>query len=725
MRSLKRATGNTDTDKIKYKFFVFDVETTCLEPMAKNFVFGCLYGYNIHKTFYSVEDFIKEFSKDKYKDKFIFAHNAEFDLLTVFGNIFTKVDSAAIFNGKFISAKFKDATFADSMNIYPTSVEKLGALIGLPKMSNSKVKEGQLRKNNITPTDVEYCMRDCEIVFKALLHIFEMTGTVKVTLPSLAMFDYRHNYLKKDLYFDELVDDFYESYYGGRTEAFRIGKCNAKVFDINSMYPAAMTTVVFPDVKHLKKVTMCDVAFLQFCLDHYEGLTKVTVVHSPTYFGYLPARLKLNGTCKLVFPVGEFITTVNFNELRFAIAAGVVKIKKVHHIIYGNPVPSLFVEYINDNFIKRMSSTNELERTIYKLKMNSLYGRFAMKLKMTTTYYEQIPFKLITELKEAELYVDVKLFNAIRADCFLVTENEKFKNSFFSIPTISSYITSEARVMLLKNLLANEANGVVYCDTDSIFLNGDFVGNVDIALGAFKKEDKIISEVRGLKNYTYTDEQGTSYDVIKGISRGSRKEGTNQQGETTYSSPRYIKTKASLRQNHEAGTAYTMVKIIRNNYDKREIIEAGDTRALISAMVEDEYILKNATKFIRTHTKVNGKKKRFRYEPQNVREAVMMFFINGGKIRTADMRAHISGNSNKELRQFFGLYEKNGAHMDVFCQDLPEVWYTDRIIDVFQDVLREFQTVSKMRESLAAAAEEQIIVKPVLKEYEFEYDTPF
>src|SRR5690606_37551605 len=135
------------------------------------------------------------------------------------------------------SAKFNGITFGDSMNIYPASVKKIGELIGLPKYENSKISTENLTPDNIQDQDIIYCIRDCEIVFTALRRIFEMTGSIKLTLPSLSMYDFRTNYLQNKLFYSELIDDFFESYYGGRCEAFRIGKVNASVFDVNSLYP--------------------------------------------------------------------------------------------------------------------------------------------------------------------------------------------------------------------------------------------------------------------------------------------------------------------------------------------------------------------------------------------------------------------------------------------------------------------------------------------------------
>lgn len=580
MRSLKVANQKIDVEKIKYKFFVFDTETTKLEPMAKNFVFGVVYGFNYSKVIYNVEDFKTEFQNKRYKGKYVFAHNAEFDLLTVFGNIFTEVDSTAVFNGKFISAKYFDVTFADSMNIYPTSVEKIGKLIGMNKLVNKKVKGQNLRKDNITVEDIEYCKTDCRIVFQALLRIFEMTGTIKITLPSLAMFDFRFNYLSEDIQFSELVDEFYESYYGGRTECFKIGRVNAAVYDINSLYPYAMRDCVFPDIKHLKKEVAADVKFLSFALKNYEGMAKVRVRHKDTYIGCLPCKMEVNKSTKLVFPVGEFETIINFNELRFAVDSGFVQVLKVYYMVYGNPVKSPFTEFVDDNYKKRMSSNDELNRTIYKLKMNSLYGRFGMRMKMTTEYYDQIPFDIIREIKEAGKYCDVQVFNEQRNDCYLITENEKFKNSFFSIPTYSSYITSEARIILLKALLTNQNESLCYCDTDSIFLEGTFKGELSDQLGDFKNENKKVTKIEGLKNYEYENEKGEQILVIKGISKAAKKETDRLTGREVYKTQKYYKTKQSLRQGKEAGQSFEMIKELKHKYDKREVLNNGETKPI-------------------------------------------------------------------------------------------------------------------------------------------------
>jgi len=582
MRNLRQGKIKPNNN-IQKGFYVFDTETTCLEPIPKNFVFGVIYGFfegGVAKTrvFHSVKAFKKEFENPIYKGKYIFAHNAEFDLLTIFGNIIKNIDRSAVFNGKFITCKYKGITFGDSMNIYATSVQKIGEMLGSEKLENKKVKSEGLTKKNITDEDIRYCEQDCRIVFDALLEIFTTIGDIKLTLASLSMYQYRTKYLSENVMFTDMVDEFYESYYGGRTEAFHIGKVDAQVYDINSMYSKAMLDCVFPDIKNLKKETHIDIKYLNFLMRGYEGLAKVTVRHTDTYFGYLPVKMEVGKSLKLVFPVGVFDTVVNFNELSFAIDQGVVEVLKVHYVVYGKPTVTPFKNFINDNYKEKIATTNKLKATIHKNIMNSLYGRFAMRMKKTCTYYDDLPFELIQELQDEDKVYELKTFSKERDDCYLITENEKMKNSFFSIPVYSSYITSHARIILLKGLLANENNNVVYCDTDSIFLSGNFNGNISDLVGDFKKEEKHIIEIWGLKNYVCEDEKGKAVNVIKGISRGSvQKKGS---AVPTYETKKYIKTKQAIAQNREAGESYIMVKTLIHEYDKRIVNSDGTTKPI-------------------------------------------------------------------------------------------------------------------------------------------------
>jgi hypothetical protein len=708
MKKLTQAKIKYEKDKIKYNFYVFDTETTKLEPMQKNFVFGVIYGYNYKKVIHTYQEFIEEFNFPRYDNKTIFAHNAEFDLLTIFGNIIKNIDNAAIFNGKFIMCKYKKITFADSLNIFPASAEKIGEMLDSKKHENKKVKEGGLTKKNLNQKDIEYCIQDCRIIFTALLKIFEEIGEIKLTIASLAMFQFRSKFLTEVLYFSDLVDEFYSSYYGGRTEAFFIGECNCDCYDINSLYPDIMKNIYFPDIKRLKKETFIDTKYLLFLLKSYEGLAKVTVKHKDTYFGYLPVKEKINGQIKLLFPVGEFTTTVNFNELRFAIESKVVEVLKVHYVVYGNPMSSPFVDFVDYNYKIKSESTDKLKTTIFKLILNSLYGKWGQRLKMTTTYYEELPFQFISELITNEKNYEVKLFNQERKDCYLITENEQAKNTFFSIPTFSSYITSAARIKLLKSLVANEKNIVTYCDTDSIILAGKFEGKLSNELGDFKKEKKKIIEVRGLKNYSYinTDTDET-INVIKGISKRSKQSETNKK---LYTIQKYYKTKQAIAQNKQAGQSYIMKKELKQVYDKRIVLEMGRTIPIRLP--------------IRLPIKEKIKLNKFIYDPANYYEAILLYFVQGGKVKKSDIIHYVTGKS-KEINLYKNIMSETGMSFDTFNEYLSnDLIVSDEPHNEFIYVLTKFYNKTMMKKELLRISSNDIIKTKKIN-YPVYYDIPF
>jgi hypothetical protein len=236
------------------------------------------------------------------------------------------------------------------------------------------------------------------------------------------------------------------------------------------------------------------------------------------------------------------------------------------------------------------------------------------------------------------------------------------KASFFSIPTFSSYITSEARILLLKNLLANENNSVTYCDTDSIFLGGDFVGAISDTLGDFKREEKIITSVSGLKNYTYINGEGKEIAVIKGISRNSVKI-----SEGKYSIEKYYKTKGALRQGKECGKSYKQVKELKHKYDKRTVLKTGDTTPLEMPL---PILLKVKTKRILSKNSRTYKVLHLS-SPHNLTEGILYFFVSGFRIYTNDFLSITGFNTkDKEYKKYFWCYSKNGSHLDTLYEEL-------------------------------------------------------
>ena len=561
--------------EIDSKFYVFDVETkklsgdkedTITNARQENFVFGCIYGHNYKQVFYTRKQWEAIIASERFNNAILFAHNAEYDLSALYGNIITKLDAKALFNGRFICARRHQFMFADSFNIFPFSVKEIGKQIGLEKL---EIPGDLLLKGfrDITPLHIEYCYRDCEIVWKALKTIFEIAGATKITLAGLALRYFRSEFQEHGISYDEeKSNEFFKSYYGGRVEAFKLGKVKAYKYDINSMYPYAMKNCVFPNPKYLKKKCHIPETLLLYLLKRNEGLANITVFHKKSKIGYLPYRR--DG--KLIFPVGTFTGTWNYNEIRFALEKGIIEIKKVHFTVYGPPYESPFKNFVDEVYAKRLASTG-IYKTIYKLILNSLYGKFAQRIKWDSEYFTDIPYDKLKELADNNVKFQVKLFNSKRKDGFLETETEK--DFLHTIPIFSSYITSYSRVLLLQYLTKHEKH-IAYCDTDSIATTIKLHYNSKL-LGELKKEPVTITEIKGNKSYTEISDDKKVFIKLKGVPVKATQIGTAR-----YRYQKMIKTREALARGIDPGVFNFVEKEIRSVYDKRIVQKKGNTDAI-------------------------------------------------------------------------------------------------------------------------------------------------
>lgn len=353
-------------EKLLKKFFVFDCETFSREARPEGFAFCCMYGYNYRKVFHTIEDFQEEIFSGAFKNKYIFCHFAEFDLNVIFGNIKKHLDPSAVFNGsRFIIANREKVLFADSLNIYQSSVKEIGRILGIEKLEMDS-RFGQGERFEYSEKEIEYCFRDCEVVWHALEKLFSMVQSVRPTLASLSMLYYRRFYMPFSFAYNKMSIRFFESYYGGRVEAFKIGKTFSLKYDINSMYPYVMTYAKFPNPKFVKQSYAKTVKSFLHDLKYYEGQANITVNHKKVNYGFLP--VKKDG--KLMFPTGKFSGTWCFPEIRFALKHKVIEILKVNEVLISCPMESPFKKFAFELYEKRLKAEG-IEKTNLKLILNS------------------------------------------------------------------------------------------------------------------------------------------------------------------------------------------------------------------------------------------------------------------------------------------------------------------------------------------------------------------
>lgn len=568
--------NKSDIKKLIEKIVVFDCETQGLNATPEAFIFGCVIDNKEKHYFNDIEKMKNHLLS--YKDKYIFAHNAEYDLSTLFGNIIKNLDNEAVFNGRFIMAKNGNSLFCDSFNIFLCSVEKLGESLGFPKMQiDEKLKSGKVKV--ITEQMIKYCFVDCEIVLRGLTELIRLTGTLKPTLSGFSMEFYRNSFQPYHIRFNrELCNEFFKSYFGGRTEAFKIGNTYAYCYDVNSSYPFAQKTARFPNPEKLRKVKRGGVKYILNKIKYCEGLCKVKVKHKNTYFGFLPLKHKVNKSEKLIFPVGTFTGCFNFNELRFALENGVIEIKRFYYAVFSDfSIESPFIKFIDYNFTKKSESTG-IYPYLFKILMNANYGKWGQNEKAEMKYFENTPYEYLEKLDKEKIKYELHYFNPeTRNDLYIAVFHKEPKISKNAIPLFSSYITSFSRIHLLKHILEFQKYGnIIYCDTDSIFIETlnepDLIDSKE--LGGFKKESKLITKINGLKDYEYID-GGINKYKLKGVNKRAVKI-----AEKTYLSNTMIKTKEGLRQNKQSGKFIDRIKEIKHIYDKRIIIENGNTKPI-------------------------------------------------------------------------------------------------------------------------------------------------
>ena len=363
-----------------------------------------------------------------------------------------------------------------------------------------------------------------------------------------------------------------DSFYGGRTNAtkllykFKENECGRYV-DFCSLYPTVQYYQKYP-IGHPTKIHNPE----KYCKSWY-GLIKCKVVPPrKLYHPVLPQRIKVDSYEKLVFTLCKtcaetrnqnkckhtdtqrsFIGTWTTDEVSKAIEKGykIIRIYEVWH--FNKSTDTLFKGYIRrfmkiklesssynfktkeeeDSFKARIKDSLDIDvekfefnaglRSIAKLCLNSLWGKFGQRNNMSQTKY-------VTDVSEFyEILLDDKLgnknFQFINDDMVKMTYN--FKDQFVDNSNntniyIACFTTSHARLMLYDKLdYLNEK--VLYFDTDSIIYADDNTKNIETGdmLGDMTDEisGKGISSFvsTGPKSYSFKYGDDEQKSAIKGF----------------------------------------------------------------------------------------------------------------------------------------------------------------------------------------------------------------
>lgn len=432
-----------------------------------------------------IEGFLSELAKGLY-DK-VYFHNLAFDgdfvLSFLMHRGFKIVDknpqkgeiSTLISNmGKYYSIEIRfltgiKVTLLDSLKKLPFSISGIAKAYNLTEQKlHIDYEEYREPGHPLTEDERKYLINDLLIGAKAIALMLE-EGMTALTIGSDSLNTYKAMMPAFVRRFPELPieydDDFRLAYRGGWTflnpKYARQVVGPGTVYDVNSLYPWVMRTQPLPhgSPRWFNGFPWEDKAFIM----------------SITF----TAELKKNH-----FPIIQvkgnpmFVPTQYLDRIEDPITLSVTSIDlaiwQEHYDMdilsynggyYFETETGFFDEYI-DHFMDIKANSRGGKRTLAKLHLNSLYGKFASRPRVTGKY-------------------PVLEDGVIR----LVEGEEQVKKPIYT--PLSVFVTAYARKKTIEAAQANYEN-FIYADTDSIHVIGDVPeGSMEIhstKLGAWKKE---------------------------------------------------------------------------------------------------------------------------------------------------------------------------------------------------------------------------------------------
>jgi hypothetical protein len=508
----------------------------------------------------------------------LLAHNQHFDFTAVNGfqelasrgwSMQRPVLSSGLFIVSFVRDQAKIQVL-DLGNWFPFPLWMLGKRIGLHKL--------EIDFDTCTEKELElYCRRDVDILQRTFLNWLQFLdsndlGNFRNTISSQAMQAYRHRFMQQELFIHANPDAILlerESYRGGRTECFHIGHVKGPLWyvDFNSLYPSVMQNHLFP--RKLVAVERFPTRKgLIRAMDRFLVIARVDIKIKRPAIAYRAKRL--------VFPVGEFTTTLTTPELQWVLENG--RILNVDQYVMFEYAP-IFKKYVTEVFKLRRGFQRDEDVVgdfMAKQLLTSLYGKFGQK--------EQIMRKVgnappeMVEVRSAYNVDDHQRFELVTfgGSCYMKMPGEK--ESRHSFPAISSFVTAYARMKLWRAMEQAGRENVFYCDTDSLFVNEEGFNNLENLIHPSKLGHlKVKGESDGMFIFGAQDYEFGSKSVIKGIRKDAieLKPGFFRQA-------RFLKFRSLLRRGSlDAPIVEMRTKHLRRRYRKGVVHRDGSVTPFV------------------------------------------------------------------------------------------------------------------------------------------------
>lgn len=415
-----------------------------------------------------------------------------------------------------------------SLNLLTISIEKLGKIYGVAeKQKVDYFVDGWSKLEDVPQIYIDYIKTDVEImipplqqfnkVFKIRKGNRELEGLCKLTISSTALNVFKSKTYKKypfkkcfHLPYD-LVKELKWYYSGGLTSftpkyQYNETKVEGYVYDVNSMYPSVMMENEFPlgyPEKHKKdasyKIKLVKIFIIKAKIKNENWVPLMRAWQSllvtyPKHTRYIKATA---GATAYYFEE-ELESIKRFYDIEY----------KIMDQWYFKSAP-YFKEFIKEHYDlrKKYKKENDPREHTIKILLNSAYGKFGQKPDRPTLIYSPNKYEKgdVIEAASKEFVVEtVREENSCLDYLYSYICNQLNPPETSMNVVIAACVTMKARVKL-HNAIYENIDNFIYCDTDSIFLNGKAKG-VEIdetKLGAWKCEGEFDSiEVGGAKLYS-------------------------------------------------------------------------------------------------------------------------------------------------------------------------------------------------------------------------------
>lgn len=513
--------------------------------------------------------------------KYIYIHNSsEFDLIFILKHLvqlnYVEVNPV-MRDGKFINLEIKysaknsntlrySLTLRDSILLLPSSLENLAKSfkvntgkgifpysfvaennldykgeVPLYKYFDNKkvsINDYNLYKDsfknkvwNLKKETIKYCEQDTVVLFNVIENFgnqifkkFKVSIYLTPTLPSLAFRIYRTQYLKSNsipILTDKYYNDLVNAFFGGHCDVYIPSSSDKNIYcyDVNSLYPYAMKTSLFPTklltyfIGDISKDNYYNNLLLE---KKVLGIFKVKV-QAPLSLKHPILPIKTGDTT--VYGVGTWTGWYFSEEINLAKNLGYNFEILSGYIFKGE---YLFEEYVNTmNKMKENSEKNSPDYTIAKLLLNSLYGRFSMNPQLLNHIILDLNSKayvdFINKIKFENIDSEIKLGSKVLISYY---QNDTIIDSNLNVNIAIGLATSSYARIHMSQFKNNPNLNLYYTDTDSIYTDQPINSSLidDKKLGYMKLEHILTDFVAiAPKVYGGITNNGLEFTKVKGF----------------------------------------------------------------------------------------------------------------------------------------------------------------------------------------------------------------